>query len=61
VDCGFFLELQAGDYDELANAAYDVAHFWNTDPENMMTRPLSVFLEIVQQSTRINTRKSKNG
>jgi hypothetical protein len=33
---------------------YDLAYFWKADPEQVMARPLDVFLESLAQAQRIN-------
>lgn len=49
----FFLGAGIGDVDGLIAAAYDLAWFWKSDPEQVMGRTLDVILEATTHSQRI--------
>jgi hypothetical protein len=51
---GFFHELGLESLDDLIALVYDLAYFWKVDPEQMMARPLDIFLESLAQAQRIN-------
>ncbi|WP_275094481.1 hypothetical protein [Pseudomonas proteolytica] len=34
--------------------SYDLAWFWKVDPEQMMSRPLDLIVESLEQAQRIN-------
>lgn len=51
---GFFHDAGIGDLDGLIALAYDLAYFWKVDPEQIMARPLDVFLESLAHAQRIN-------
>ncbi len=49
----FFHAYQFGAADELIALAYDLAHFWRTDPEIMMGRTIDVLFESYEHAYRI--------
>ncbi|TDV60122.1 hypothetical protein EC915_11387 [Pseudomonas sp. LP_7_YM] len=51
---GFFHEPGVESLDNLIALVYDLAYFWKVDPEQMMARPLDIFLESLAQAQRIN-------
>lgn len=50
----FFHEPGIEALDHLIALVYDLAYFWKVDPEQMMARPLDIFLESLAQAQRIN-------
>ncbi|AZP73448.1 hypothetical protein EJJ20_34865 [Pseudomonas poae] len=49
----FFHADQFGTADELIALAYDLAHFWRTDPEVMTGRTIDVLFESYEHAYRI--------
>ncbi|AVX25951.1 hypothetical protein DA456_22570 [Pseudomonas syringae pv. atrofaciens] len=52
--CEFFHGSGISDLEELIAVVYDLAYFWKTDPELMMSRELDVITESILQTQRIN-------
>jgi len=50
----FFHEPGIEALDHLIALVYDLAYFWKVDPEQMMARPLDIFLESLAHAQRIN-------
>lgn len=51
---GFFHDPGIESIDQLIGLVYDMAYFWRVDPEQIMARPLDVFLESLAHAQRIN-------
>jgi hypothetical protein len=52
--CEFFHGSGISDLEGLIAVVYDLAYFWKTDPELMMSRELDVITESILQTQRIN-------
>jgi hypothetical protein len=50
----FFHDAGIEAIEDLIALVYDLAYFWKADPEQIMARPLDIFLESLAQAQRIN-------